>query len=181
MSKSPQKNTVQTNSKTAAKPVEEAPKKIVEMKKLDVPEEKLAEFKDAFDMFDKDKSGEISAKELSSLFRALGHTISESEIKDLIDSVDTSGDGQVSFDEFVFLMMKVEVEDVSEEEDVIKAFKVFDKDGNGSLSCAEFKHILINLGDKFSEAEVEEIFKEADLDGDGQIDYHEFVNFWKAK
>lgn len=170
-------------SKTKS-PVKEAPveqKKQPEPKRHDIPEDKLAEYKDAFDIFDKDKSGDISVKELSALFKTLGHTIPDSEIKDLIDSVDTSGTGVVSFDEFVSLLLKVESQNDTEEEEVIKAFKVFDKDGNGTLSCAEFKHILTNLGDRFTEAEVEEIFKEADLDGDGQIDYHEFVNFWKSK
>lgn len=147
----------------------------------DIPEERLAEFKDAFDMYDKDKSGNISVKELCQLFKTLGHSIPETEIRDLVDSVDTSGKGEITFDEFVTLLLKVESQNETEEEEVIRAFKVFDRDGNGSLSCAEFKHILTNLGDKFTEAEVEEIFKEADLDGDGQIDYYEFVNFWKSK
>ncbi|MEG7727201.1 hypothetical protein U2063_15550, partial [Listeria monocytogenes] len=49
--------------------------------------------------------------------------------------------------------MKVNFLD-TEEEDVIRAFKVFDKDNNGYLTCAEFKHILTTLGDKFTEDEV---------------------------
>ena len=180
MSKANVKN--DTNKKV---PVNEEPKQVkkveVSVKRLDVPEEKLAEYKDAFDMFDKDHSGEISVKELAGLFRALGHNMTDSEIKDLIDSVDTDGSGEVSFDEFVTLLLKVESSNESEEDEVIKAFKVFDRDGNGSLSCAEFKHILLVLGNRFTEEEVNEIFKEADLDGDGKIDYQEFVNFWKSK
>ena len=181
MSKAVNKNDTKQKSPTKEEPKQAAKVVEVVVKKLDVPEEKLAEYKDAFDMFDKDHSGDISVKELAALFRALGHSIPDSEIKDLIDSVDTTGSGVVSFDEFVSLLLKVEASNETEEEEVIKAFKVFDRDGNGSLSCAEFKHILTNLGDKFTEAEVEEIFKEADLDGDGQIDYNEFVNFWKSK
>lgn len=157
------------------------PNKASETKRPDVPEERLAEFKDAFDMYDKDRSGNISVRELTALFKTLGHSIPESEIRDLIDSVDTSGKGEITFNEFVTLLLKVEAQNETEEEEVIRAFKVFDRDGNGTLSCAEFKHILTNLGDKFTDAEVEEIFKEADLDGDGQIDYYEFVNFWKTK
>ena len=179
MSRAQTKNDPRKNS-----PVKEEPKqqkKAPEPKRPDVPEDKLAEYKDAFDMYDRDKSGDISLKELVALFKTLGHSIPESEVRDLIDSVDTSGKGKVTFDEFVSLLLKVEADGETEEEEVIKAFKVFDRDGSGSLSCAEFKHILTNLGDKFTDAEVDEIFKEADLDGDGKIDYQEFVNFWKTK
>jgi calmodulin len=142
---------------------------------------RLAEYKDAFEIFDKDKSGDISVHEISKLFKALGHSMTDKEIQKLVDEVNISGEESIGFDEFVQLMEKLDSQVESEEEAVIRAFKVFDRDQNGFLSVAEFKHILVNLGDKFTEAEVDEIFREADLDGDGQIDYHEFVDFWKNK
>ena len=66
------------------------------------PEDQIAEYKDAFDMYDRDKSGEISVKELSSLFRSLGHDMKYDEVKELVDEVDLSGNGEISFDEFIF-------------------------------------------------------------------------------
>lgn len=40
-------------------------------RKLDVPEEKLSEYKEAFDMFDKDHSGSISVQEISKIMKKL--------------------------------------------------------------------------------------------------------------
>ena len=55
------------------------------------------------------------------------------------------------------------------------AFRVFDKDGSGAITAAEFKHFMTTMGEKFSEEEVDEIIAEVDKDGDGEIDYEAFV------
>lgn len=149
---------------------------------LAIPEEKLDEYREAFRLFDKDNSGTISVHEIGRIMKNMGNEMTEDELKDMIGDLDTDGSGEINFDEFVTLMRRTEVhEELSEEEAVIRAFKTFDKDNNGWLSCEEFKHILMNLGNKFTEEETLEIFNEADLDHDGRIDYVEFVDFWKNK
>ncbi len=40
--------------------------------------------------------------------------------------------------------------------------------GNGMISAAELKFVMINLGEKLSIDEAEEMVREADLDGDGE-------------
>lgn len=67
------------------------------------------------------------------------------------------------------------MKDTDSEEEILEAFKVFDKDGNGFISAAELRHIMTNLGEKLSDEEVDEMIREADIDGDGQINYEEFV------
>lgn len=52
-----------------------------------------------------------------------------------------------------------------------EAFKVFDKDGNGFISEAELRNVMVNLGEKLTDEEVENMIREADVDGDGQINY----------
>lgn len=37
---------------------------------------------------------------------------------------------------------------------VREAFKIFDKDGKGTISMGELKHIMQNLGEKMTEQEV---------------------------
>ena len=61
------------------------------------------------------------------------------------------------------------------EEDIIEAFRVFDKDGNGTISAAELRHVMTNLGEKLADEEVDEMIREADVNGDGIIDYKEFT------
>merc|ERR1712216_873956 len=55
------------------------------------------------------------------------------------------------------------------EEELIEAFKVFDRDGNGFISAAELRHIMTNLGEKLTDEEVDEMIREADIDDDVQV------------
>lgn len=55
--------------------------------------------------------------------------------------------------------------------DVRQAFRMFDRDGNGTVSAGELRRVMMNLGEKLTEAEVDEMMREADIDGDGEINY----------
>lgn len=63
------------------------------------------------------------------------------------------------------------VNDVSTEDEILDAFRVFDRDGNGYISAAELRHVMLNLGEKLREEEVSDMIREADLSGDGLINY----------
>lgn len=45
--------------------------------------------------------------------------------------------------------------DTQTEDEVINAFRVFDKEGNGLIATAELKHIMMTIGDKMTEAEAD--------------------------
>ncbi len=57
------------------------------------------------------------------------------------------------------------------EHEVIEAFRVFDREGNGFINAAEIRRVMTNLGEKLNDEEVDEMIREADLDGDGQVNY----------
>uniref|UniRef100_A0AAQ4S5K1 Calmodulin 1b n=1 Tax=Gasterosteus aculeatus aculeatus TaxID=481459 RepID=A0AAQ4S5K1_GASAC len=74
-------------------------------------EEQIAEFKEAFSLFDKDGDGTITTKELGTVMRSLGQNPTEAELQDMINEVDEmireadiDGDGQVNYEEFVQMM-----------------------------------------------------------------------------
>ena len=67
------------------------------------------------------------------------------------------------------------MKDQDTEDDIIEAFRVFDKDGNGTISAAELRHVMTNLGEKLTDEEGDEMIREADVNGDGIIDYKEFT------
>jgi calmodulin len=74
------------------------------------------------------------------------------------------------------------MKDTDTEEELIEAFKVFDRDGNGLISASELKHVIEkSSGENLSENEVNEMIKEADIDGDGYINYDEFVRMMMAR
>lgn len=57
------------------------------------------------------------------------------------------------------------------DDDLLEAFRVFDRDGDGHISTTELRMVMLNLGEKMSEEEVEHMIEEADEDGDGQVNY----------
>lgn len=64
------------------------------------------ELRDAFDLYDLDKNGLISASELHAVLKRLGEKCSLSDCSRMIRSVDADGDGSVNFDEFKKMMTR---------------------------------------------------------------------------
>lgn len=62
------------------------------------------DLRDAFDLYDADKNGLISATELHSVLKGLGEKCSLSDCRRMIKSVDVDGDGNVNFEEFKKMM-----------------------------------------------------------------------------
>lgn len=137
-------------------------------------EEQIAEFQEAFNLFDKDKDGTITTQELGTVMKSLGQYPTENELRDLISEVDTDSNGVIDFQEFLSMMSR-RMRDPDSEEELREAFKVFDKDGNGYISASELKQVMASLGEKLTPDELSEMMREADANGDGQISYEEFV------
>ena len=143
-------------------------------------EEKIAEFRAAFELFDRDRDGTITTKELGTVMKNLGQYLSESELEEMIKQVDLDGNGTIDFNEFLGLMVR-KMKDTDTEEELIEAFKVFDRDSNGFITSHELRHVMTSLGESLTPEEIEEMIREADVDGDGQINYDEFVKMMMSK
>ncbi|CAH8277307.1 unnamed protein product [Arabidopsis lyrata] len=63
-----------------------------------------SDLKEAFELYDLDGNGRISAKELHSVMKNLGEKCSVQDCKKMISKVDIDGDGCVNFDEFKKMM-----------------------------------------------------------------------------
>ena len=144
-----------------------------------ITDEQRKDLQDVFDQFDKDKDGKISAKELENAMQSMGQNPTVEEIQEMLKEVDLDQDGKISFEEFMHLMTN-NTKETETEDEVINAFRVFDKEGNGLISSAELKHIMMTIGDKMTEEEADEMVNEADIDEDGMINYEEFVRMMMA-
>mmetsp|Transcript_118925 Transcript_118925/g.237003 ORF Transcript_118925/g.237003 Transcript_118925/m.237003 type:complete len:155 (+) Transcript_118925:163-627(+) len=134
----------------------------------------IAEFKEAYDLFDADGKGTVKVKDMMTLMRALGQHPTDTEYVDMVSEVDTDGNGTVDFPEFITLMAKL-LRHNDVEEELMIAFKVFDTDGSGYIGSGELHNVLLNIGEKFTEDQINEMVTLADVDCDGQISYEEFV------
>jgi len=133
-----------------------------------------AEFKEAFDEFDKDGSGTISTKELLLVMRSIGQNPTEDEILELVMESDLNGDGTIDFEEFAE-MMKKKSSETDQTEGLKEAFKIFDRNKNGYIETVELKNVLNMMGQSLTDEEFEMFWREADLNNDGKLDYDEFI------
>src|SRR3989338_3689092 len=133
-------------------------------------EEQIEEHRQAFNMFDKDGDGTITAEELGLVLRELGQNPSQAQLNEMIKGVDKDGSGSIEFEEFL-QMCQQKTDANGEEEELRAAFKVFDRDGNGFISAQELRGVMQNLGEVLTQEDVDAMIKEADVDGDGQVNF----------
>merc|ERR1712100_158101 len=140
--------------------------------------EQVEEFRESFDIFDTDGSGEIDAPELRELLRAFGQNATDEEVQKMIDEVDIDKTGTITFDEFVvMIVLRMEDAMMSDQAQVRQAFDVFDMDKTGLITTTELQRALnkrVN-GGYITAKEADDMIKAADKDGDGAVDFEEFV------
>ena len=138
--------------------------------------EQIEEFKEAFLIFDLDHDNAISTDELGQVMRAMGYTPTQAELEEMIREVDADGNGSLDFSEFLTLMAsKLRYNDT--EEELLEAFKIFDRDGDQLIRKAEIKHVFEILGEKMTDEAIDDMIELADNDGDGlSLNFTEFCN-----
>jgi calcium-dependent protein kinase len=86
--------------------------------------------------------------------------------------VDSDNSGEIEYSEFVVATMNEK--NLLSNNKLQTAFKMFDKDGGGSISIDEIKQVL-SFGQNLDEAVVNQIIQQVDANGDGEISYEEFA------
>lgn len=59
----------------------------------------------------------------------------------------------------------------NEEREIREAFRVFDRNDNGTIDANELKIIVTTKGERLSESEAKSLIKIAEVDNQGKIDY----------
>eukprot|EP00092_Neocalanus_flemingeri_P014501 GFUD01015646.1.p1 GENE.GFUD01015646.1~~GFUD01015646.1.p1 ORF type:complete len:150 (+),score=72.23 GFUD01015646.1:47-496(+) len=76
------------------------------MKKKASEVDEEAELKEAFKIFDRDKDGFISMKELKKVTSMLGTVLTKEEIDEFMAEADVDGNGKLDYDEFVKMLLQ---------------------------------------------------------------------------
>jgi calmodulin len=138
-------------------------------------EMEIALYKEAFQIFDKHSEGYISTKELGTIFNSLGINISEEDLIEIITIYDNDqNNSMIDFIAFLDIIAKKK-DDIYKEEDLINAFRIFDKEGNGKISIKELRYVMMSSGVDFNENYIKDIINESNVDNDEFIDYHKFI------
>ena len=134
-----------------------------------------------FACIDEDGGGEVDQEELE---RFLGKMFPgdgdmyEKQLKLMIEGLDEDGDGTVTEEEFLTMMIPiVEAEEENVEIGVVakRMFEILDDDHSGEITTSEFKETLEKMGVMMSYEEVRELFHEYDDNLDGVMDEEEFI------
>ncbi|KAM8710307.1 hypothetical protein ACLKA7_017010 [Drosophila subpalustris] len=171
--------------KRATKPVKKKPFTDVE----------ITDLRTAFDLLDRNRDGRVTANELQFMLKNLGINVRDEIIHDLIREASHSGNGLINEAEFLQWVGRIqalrddqqqhddsastaskpvdEADDVTE--DLIAAFRVFDRDGNGFITRDELQTAMEMIGEPLNEQQLEQLLAIADLDQDGRINYEEFT------
>lgn len=138
-------------------------------------EMEIALYKEAFQIFDKHSEGYISSKELGTIMSSLGFNISDEDLNEIISAYDNDQNNKmIDFISFLDIISKKK-EDIYKEEDLIDAFRIFDKEGNGKISSNELRYVMMSSGEDFNENYIKELINESSVDHDDYIDYNKFV------
>jgi len=136
-------------------------------------EDQIAEFQEAFLLYDNRGDGKIPVSLIGDVMRALGQNPTESEVKKLVH--EHRADERVSFEVFLPILQAICSRRSSDTtEDFVEGLRHFDKDGNGFISSAELRHLLTTLGERLNDEEVEQLLTGHE-DSHGNINYEEFV------
>merc|ERR1712216_719966 len=140
-------------------------------------EDQIEEIREAFNLFDADQSGAIDVRELKAAMRALGFEIKKEELKKMVADIDSDGNGDIEFSEFLE-MMTGKMGEKDSREDIEKVFKLFDDD-TGKISLRNLRRVAQELGENIDEEELQDMINQADRDGDGEINLDEFYRIMK--
>ena len=144
--------------------------------------EQLKEIADAFNVFDMDKDGVISLKEMEGVLKTLGHYHSKSATQEMFKQVDKDGSGNIEFEEFLELIKNHLMYKGNPLDELQNIFQYFDLDSDGFISNEELKKVLNLLSEMDNEnttpvndEDIEDMIKLADKNKDGKVDLSEFL------
>lgn len=122
--------------------------------------DQISEFKDVFDVFDTDGSGEIDYDEFQRMLESLGLKLHNKDVRLLLKNVDSDHSGEIDFGE----MLEALVNNMSvqtELEHTQKAYETLDKVNKGHVTVSDIHELMGELGEAFSENDVESIVRDA--------------------
>ncbi len=146
-------------------------------------EQEICELHEAFNIFDVESDGSISANQLMMLMNALNQNISETDMDNILQEFNIEKNGQIYFNLFLKIMAKrLKILKEDDDKHFKKMFDQLDRNKNGQISVHELRYIMIHKGkdEGITEEDIEIMMKEADTDGDGYISFQEFMDLMKG-
>lgn len=112
--------------------------------------------KEAFNMFDENKSGDIDRREFKKLMLTLGLEIDDKKINELMREIDKDGSGSIDLEEFTKMMHKYQFsKDSPIAQHLESAYNLYDKDSDGFISVKDIQKVGEEFEGVYSTEEAE--------------------------
>ena len=139
-------------------------------------DKEILKLKKAFEIIDKDNSGEIEYEEIPKIFEDLGIQASEQELKNIFKSLDFHCDGKVNYSEF--LAGTLSSLKIFKDDKLLSAFKYFDVNDEGQITCDSIIWALKASNVAVDEMELVDYFNKRKLK---KINFEQFKTLVLAK
>jgi calmodulin len=145
-------------------------------------EDELEEIQEAFECFcgktkDDKPDGFIDTKGFDSVLRMLGGNPTEAQLAEMHKKL--GKEKKITFDDFLPFWEAQSKDKGPELDDLVEAFSVFDKEGNGFIEVNELRSIYMSFGEKLTQEEVDEAMEGLD-DGSGMVNIAEAAQMMLA-
>ncbi|CAI9539867.1 unnamed protein product [Staurois parvus] len=107
--------------------------------------------------------------------RALGFDVKKADVLKILKDYDSEATGKITFDDFNEVVTDL-ILDRDPQEEMLKAFKLFDDDDSGKISLRNLRRVARELGENMTDEELRAMIDEFDKDGDGEINIEEFIS-----
>lgn len=134
----------------------------------------ITEYKAAFTLFDEDNDGLITTDDTKKLMRSLGQNFSEKELDNIVSGFKREGVKGVELHEFLDLMAKNRLKE-DNNNNLLRAFKYFDREDTGRISFKDFSHTLSTLNEKLHISEIK-LLEEYCGVSNGEFEYADLLN-----
>lgn len=134
-----------------------------------ISDEQLRSFRRAFEHYDKDGDGIVDEKGFRHALTMVGICPTEEELNSMKEDIGSEEIHLVDFIAVIYYFLR----GADTQEELIKAFAVFDKNKDGEIDADTARNILLNLKHPVPEEHVNEIMKK--LNVNGKVNYANMI------
>ncbi|CAF0780812.1 unnamed protein product [Adineta ricciae] len=99
---------------------------------FNLTDRQMNEYEEIFTYFDRENTGRIDVNDLSLIIRSAGLNPSDMKLKEIRDDYEQNEINEINFQQFLQILINL-TNEIDDEIDLIEAFRVFDKEGQGTI------------------------------------------------